>query len=189
MIRKLLFLTLLFAPLASWGLYKPVRVLAPELSGDVTCISEKLCLDNPSRHPEATLLYQQAIAFVNGQVGVIEKPPRAIFCTTAECYRAFGFEDSAASTVGTAGIVVSPRGWQPHYLRHELIHHLQAERLGLINYLASPQWFREGMAYALSEDPRQSLDGPWQQQREQFVTWYQGLADKKDVWKAARSLP
>ena len=189
MIARVLIITLLFAPIASWGLYKPIRVLAPEWSSDVTCVSELLCLDDPSRHPEAKLLYRQALEFVNRNVGQIDIPPRAIFCSTQACYRAFGFEHSAATTVGTSGIVVSPRGWKPYYLRHELIHHLQAERLGLIDYVGTPEWFREGMAYALSEDPRKELDGPAGQQRKEFLAWYKTLPEPDAVWQAASRLP
>lgn len=52
-----------------------------------------------------------------------------------------------------------PRGWEPHFVRHEMIHHLQAERLSTLTLLLKPRWFVEGMACALSDDPREPLAG------------------------------
>lgn len=81
----------------------------------------------------------------------------------------------------------APRAWQGHFVRHELIHVLQAQRLGLARRLLLPTWFVEGMAYALSEDPRHPLAEPWEAHRTRFNTWFQGIkADR--LWQAARTL-
>jgi hypothetical protein len=146
-----------------------------------------VCTDDPDRFDDAVRLYEDALRFVDATAGPIETPPRIVFCATQACFRAFGFERAAARAIGTSGIVVGPRGWQPHYLRHELIHHLQAERLGLRAMLFGPEWFIEGMAYALSDDPRPMLGEPWQEHRERFESWYREI-DRDRLWQEASKL-
>jgi hypothetical protein len=73
-------------------------------------------------------------------------------------------------------------------VRHEMIHHLQKERLGNLRcWLVTPEWFFEGMAYALSEDPRATLAEPWQQYRSRFLAWYQRVG-KARLWAEASGL-
>ncbi|MEM8530443.1 MAG: hypothetical protein AAGF95_06350 [Chloroflexota bacterium] len=47
-----------------------------------------------------------------------------------------------------------------YHIKHELIHHWQAQKLGLIGLMQSPIWIHGGMACALSDDPRRPLTGP-----------------------------
>ena len=149
MLARLALLSLVASPLAAWAFYEPVRVLAPELAG-VSCVSESICVDDPDRYAEAAMPYDEAYAFVHSSVGHIERMPRVIFCSSQVCFRSFGFDRAAAHTVGTSSIVPGPRAWEDHLLRHEMIHHLQAERLGVIRQWLMPDWFTEGMAYAFS---------------------------------------
>ena len=179
-------IVLLLIPGASWAFYKPVRVLAPELNG-VTCIGSAICMEDVTRYEEASALYDEAFAFVNAVVGAIDEPPRAIFCSTEDCFESFGFDRAAAHTVGVSGIVVGPRGWKNHYIRHEIIHHLQAERLGVFEQWRSPNWFKEGMAYALSQDPRPVLSEPWQGYRSRFEAWFRSVGRKR-LWIEAATL-
>jgi hypothetical protein len=55
-----------------------------------------------------------------------------------------------AMSVSSLGIVISPRGWDGHFVRHEMIHHRQAEELGLLSGILKPEWLIEGMAYSLA---------------------------------------
>ena len=173
-------------PAAAWTFYKPTRVLAPEWNG-VSCLSESICTDDPSRYKEALALYDEAYTFVHSSVGAIEQKPRVIFCASHACFRSFGFDKAAAHTVGISGIVVSPRGWKGYYLRHEMIHHLQAERLGVFGQWRSPAWLTEGMAYALGQDPRPDLGEPGQRHRATFDKWYRAVG-KARLWDEARKL-
>ena len=94
----------------------------------------------------------------------------------------------SAATLGTVAIVVSPRAWQPHYVRHEMLHHIQNERLGSLKvWMVSPEWFVEGMAYSLSEDPRPVLSEPWQHDRAEFEAWLRQVG-KDHLWEAAANL-
>lgn len=186
MLKRILILALLSLPLAAWAFFKPVRILAPELAG-VTCVDETICIDDPSRLAEAAGLYREALEFVASSIGRIAQAPRVVFCTSEACNESFGFR-AAANTIGTFGIVISPRAWKPYYLRHEMIHHLQKERLGNIKgWLVTPDWFIEGMAYSLSEDPRPALPEPLQHYRAQFETWYRQVG-KEGLWAEAARL-
>lgn len=185
-------ITLFATPLAAWAFFKPVRIIAPEMTG-VTCYDDRICIDDVSRIDEARKLYQDAIEFVRTGVGEIKKLPPAIFCSTRECSSQFGlytgsYSHAAAYNVGTFGLVISYRGWQPHYLRHELIHHLQNERLGsLNNWFFKPVWLKEGMAYSLSEDPRNPLPADLEAYRNKYEAWYSGI-DANNFWTEAAKL-
>ena len=186
MLKRILIIIFLSLPLAAWAFFKPVRILAPELAG-VTCVSAVICIDDSSRLAEASDLYQNALQFVGSSIGEIEQSPRVVFCASEACNESFGFK-SAANTIGTFGIVISPRAWKPYYLRHEMIHHLQKERLGNVKgWLVTPDWFMEGMAYLLSEDPRPTLPEPLQQYRSEFATWYKQVGRER-LWLEAGKL-
>lgn len=187
LIKLFLLVVILLLPITAWTIYKPVRVLVPDLVSDITCVSQSICTDDASKYLEAKKLYDEAIQFVTSSVGVLRKKPRIIFCSKESCFRSFGFNKAAAQTVGTSGIVVSPRGWKYYYIRHEIIHHLQSERLGIIKQWHNPAWLKEGMAYSLSGDPRITLSDPHQEYRTRFAQWYKTI-DATRLWEAARKL-
>lgn len=184
--KHLLFIGLLCIPVAAWAFVKPVRVVAPELTG-LSCINDTLCTDDISRFQEIAKLYDEALHFVDSSVGSIDNKPRIIFCNSDACFQSFGLGKRSAATIGTFGIVISPRAWEPYYLRHEMIHHLQNEKLGMIKAWRAPAWFMEGMAYSLSKDPRPILSEPFEQYRSQFEHWY-SLVGKERLWTEAGNL-
>lgn len=186
MLKHLLLICMLLIPAAAWAFIKPVRIVAPELAG-VSCSSDFICTDDVSRYQEAAALYDESLHFVDTRVGSIENKPRVIFCSTDACFQSFGFKKQAGANIGIFGIVISPRAWKPYYVRHEIIHHLQNEKLGMIKAWREPEWFMEGMAYSLSEDPRQKLSEPFEQYRSQFEVWYR-LMGKERIWIEARNL-
>jgi hypothetical protein len=186
MFKCLLFTSMLCLPIAAWAFFKPVRVAAPELTG-LYCANGTLCTDDMSRHQEAARLYNEALHFVGSSVSAIEKKPRVIFCSSENCFQSFGLGKRSAATIGTLGIVISPRAWKPFYVRHEMIHHLQNEKLGMIKMWRAPEWFSEGMAYSLSEDPRPKLSEPFEHYRSQFEHWYKQVGQDR-LWEEARNL-
>ena len=187
MLKKLVVTFVFVLPLAVWILYKPVRILLPGLNG-VTCVSNVLCLEETSTMNEASILYEEALFFVTNEVGEIRNNPRIIFCITEKCNQSFGFHSHAkAHTIGVSGIVISPQGWNEHILRHELIHHLQAERLGVIKQWRSPTWFKEGMAYSLSQDSRPALTEPLLKYKAEFDEWLYSTG-KDSLWEEADKL-
>ena len=186
MFKWIILVVLLLMPVVVWSSYKPIRVIFPQWNG-VSCVTEQICIESPEKAEEAKVLYNSAVGFVNDFVGEVQSKPRVTFCSSAECFGAFGFRaPSKAKTVGLSGIVVGPDGWESHILRHEIIHHLQSEKLGIIRQWRSPPWFKEGMAYSLSEDAR-NLTEPFKSYREIFEVWYRHVG-KEQVWEAARNL-
>ena len=185
MLKRLLLIILVLAPLVIWMSVKYVRVLAPQFAG-VSC-EKNICTDDMTRYQEASALYDEGTSFVDSSVGMMKQNPRVIFCASETCSQSFGLGRRSAMTIGTFGIVISPRAWKPYYVRHEMIHHLQNERLGMITVLRDPQWFVEGMAYTLSGDPREKLHEPFEQYRLQFKSWYKNI-DKNRLWEEAQKL-
>lgn len=187
MLKLLLIVWLLAAPAIGWAMFKPIRVVAPEWAGSVTCDGDHICIDDVTRLDEAFALYREARDFVASGVGPFEAEPVVVFCSTSDCAQSFGLGKRTAITVGEFGIVLGPRGWKPYYLRHEMIHHRQTEEFGVLRQWRSPEWFKEGMAYALSEDPRAILSEPWQGYRMKFEAWYENVG-KEHLWERAWEL-
>ncbi len=173
-------------PPVAWFLVKPVRVVAPTLV-DVTCARPTLCVDDPAKLEEASKLYTEAEAFVSANVEQIGRSPKLVFCSTERCAQAFGLGARAAVSVGTLGIVVGPRAWTDYLVRHEMIHYVQGRRLNVFRLLFMPKWFVEGMAYAMSEDPRAPLAQPFESWRAEFRAWH-GRIDPDTLWPEARKL-
>jgi len=185
-LRRRIFWLVLALPVAAWFIVKPVRVLAPALVG-VTCVRTNVCVDEVARAADAQALYDEAVAFVSARVAPIQRPPRMVFCWTQRCADAFGLGDRAAVMMGTWGAVIGPRAWTYWIVRHELIHYVQARRLNALAMILKPQWLIEGMAYALSEDPRRPLSEPWEGHRRRFLAWYAQVGRDR-MWDEARKL-
>lgn len=177
----------LVTPIALWALWKPVRALAPEWAG-VECYSGDVCTDDPSKVMEARALKLEAVSFVERWAGRFDAAPRMIFCTTAACDKRFGFKGNAAYNFGSAALVVAARGWTPYFIRHELIHCVQVERIGGWRMLLhTPTWLIEGMAYSASEDPRRPLKEPWETFRTSYEHWA-GQFPPDELWSRAAAL-
>lgn len=185
--RILSVILLLFTPAVVWALYKPVRILAPNWVPGISCVTKTICLEDPTRYKEAESLYSKAQGYVESSLATFQKEPRIVFCSTAACFQAFGFTKQSATAVSKLGVIIGPRGWTEYYVRHEMIHHVQAERLGVYNQWRSPLWLKEGMAYYFSEDPRQSLSQPWQQNRARFKRWFD-IVGKDRLWDESFSV-
>ncbi len=179
--------TILVAPIATWILWKPIRAPAPALAG-VTCYDGGVCTDAPTRVDEARELRSESFRFVAQKVGAFQAAPTMIFCSTVQCEKSLGFRGNAAYNLGASRLVVSSRGWLPYYIRHELIHCVQVERIGGFRMLLhTPRWLIEGMAYSLSEDPRRPLAEPWESYRRQFEIWA-AKGTPQQIWQRAAAL-
>lgn len=176
----------LIVPLAAWAFAKPLRVLAPELEG-LTC-EARICIDDPARRAEAVALYLNAVRSVETSLGPLQTHPLAIFCSARACAEDFGLKGQNAYTFGSYAIVIGDRGWRPYFVRHELIHQVQNQRVGSLRmWLFKPTWFREGMAYSLSGDPRHPLPEPLEGYRAKFDAWYRGVGRER-LWAQADRL-
>lgn len=162
---------LLLLPISALAFFKPVRVLFLEAFG-VRCNQQNLCIDDFSQLTAAESLLYDSKSYLDAQWGLSIDEPKIIFCSTEQCRSAFGLSNKAGFTLGSFAIVIAPRGWQQHYVAHELIHHWQANRFGSLSLLTGEQWLIEGMAYALSNDPRIELHQPFESYRQRFNDWY-----------------
>lgn len=169
-------LLLLFAGCsATIAFYAPVRVLFPGAFG-VAC-EHGVCVDDPGRRSHAVALYDAATNNLKVQQGLLIGEPKIVFCSTEECRDAFGLGKRAGYTLGTFGIAIAPRGWKRYYVAHELVHYWQAETFGSLALLSGESWLIEGMAYALSDDPRSELSEPFETYRREFLHWYDQQTD------------
>jgi len=183
---RLAFLLCVVIPLVAWFAVKPVRVVAPSAFG-LLCTNQAVCVESANKLPEALALYSEAFNFVREQVGPIQGRPLVVFCSTEACSNHFGLGLRSAVTVGTMGTVVSPSAWKSYYVRHELIHHLQGQKFGVLRRMLMPSWLIEGMAYSLSQDPRLQLAEPWQQYRTRFNEWLAKVG-QANMWPEASHL-
>jgi hypothetical protein len=154
------------------ALYKPVRIFAPQFFG-LTCVSEKLCIDDVGRLEEATELLEDARRFVSDELGSLKAEPKVLFCGTRQCFANFADPAVAAQYYwGARTLLIGDRA-TPYIIRHELIHHWQNENFGGPNEaLRLPMWFLEGMAYSLSNDPREVIpNAEANGQRTRFLEW------------------
>ncbi|MBD9356194.1 hypothetical protein [Methylomonas albis] len=166
----------LLVPISALAFFKPVRVLVPEAFG-VRCNAQNLCMDDFSQLAKAESLLHDSKIYLATQWGLSIGEPKIIFCSTEQCRSVFGLSNKAGFTLGSFAIAIAPRGWQPHYVAHELIHHWQADQFGSLVLLSGEQWLTEGMAYALSNDPRRELHQPFESYRRQFNDWHKRHAD------------
>lgn len=86
--------------------------------------------------------------------------PRLFLCTTQECYDGFG-GGARGTAILDVVLVLAPLGFNGVIATHELSHVELHHRLGRFDALrrAIPQWFDEGVAAIVSQDPRYSSDG------------------------------
>lgn len=185
-LKRLLILILVVVPVAAWFIVKPVRVIAPSWA-DMNCPSPQVCVDDPSRLDSAVALYEDGVRFVSEQVTPLQGRPRVLFCAHQACAAHFGLGKRAAVTVGTFGTIIGPEAWEAHFVRHELIHFLQAEKLGTIRLAFKPRWFVEGMAYELSRDAQFDITGASENDRRQFAEWGRQV-DPSQFWATAKEL-
>ncbi|KUZ99534.1 hypothetical protein WI41_26005 [Burkholderia latens] len=178
---------LVAVPIAAYALVKPLRVVAPALLPGVSCPSADICTDDPAKLGDAQQLYRDGYARAAAAVGAFRAAPRVVFCSTRECADKFGLGERAALTLGDFGVVIAPRGWQTYFLAHELIHHRQAEVLGNFAVATKPRWLIEGMAYALSDDPRHPLTEPFESWRTRFAAWHAAVG-REPLWEAAKAV-
>ena len=181
--KALLFcaMSILVLLLAACAFYKSLRVLTPEAFG-LTCLTDNLCVEDMSTVAEATKLRDDALRFVAVNVGPIDQPPRVLFCRSEDCFARFG--DPAVAALyfwGLDTLLINDKGWRDYIVRHELIHHWQVEQFGALQASRLPRWYIEGMAYSISQDPRDPLPRTdIQAWRAQFNAW----VEQGNDWRA-----
>jgi hypothetical protein len=172
-------------PVATLAIPGPLRALAPGLFG-LVC-EDRVCVDDARRLAEARRLVRSARADVMRKLDAPHALPLALFCSSEQCFLTFGKRRSTAEMFGGKAILIGPRGWAAHFVRHELIHVAQYEKLGFIRAWRGPRWINEGMAYSLSEDPRRPLPAPLEAWRAQYERRLGGERDAA-LWAKVEAL-
>lgn len=179
---RILFL-LMIIPFMAWFLVKPVRVLQPAWLS-LPCTEEPVCVDDNAQLAQARALYEDALNSLSPPLGPLNSRPHFVFCSSQQCADQFGLGARSAVTIADWGTVVGPKAWKDYYVRHELIHHLQAQQWGVLRRMWLPDWVVEGMAYALSGDPRHPLAEPWEAHRARFQVWFASIPPDQ-MWSLA----
>ena len=179
-------LTLLVAmPAIAWAAFKPVRMLAPQLNG-VTCVAQ-VCVEETSKLRQAQALQESAVAAVGRKLLPLEQAPVTVFCSTRECYQSFGGGMERGAAILNWGVILPPESWVAHIVEHEYIHMVQAQQLGLLGRERTPQWFKEGMPFLISEPPEHDLPDYARPLVAQYQAWEQ-REGRSNVWRRAMDL-
>jgi hypothetical protein len=176
---------MLAAPALVWATFKPIRILAPELNS-VRC-RDRVCVEDTTQFDRAAELQRNAVHQVGLKLIPLGRSPLTVFCSTRECYRSFGGGGERGATVFDWGVILPPESWVPHIVQHEYIHMLQAQQLGLLGRQRTPDWFKEGMAFFVSEPPDDDLPAYARLLAAQYAKWEQQVG-RENVWKAAEDL-
>jgi hypothetical protein len=83
--------------------------------------------------------------------GGLRSDPDFLACVTDGCYARIGGGGERGIAVLNRAVMLSPRGIDPVIAAHELTHVELHARLGTGS---APQWFDEGLAVLVSDDPR-----------------------------------
>ena len=172
------------APAIAWAAFKPVRILAPELNG-VSC-KRRVCVEVPDELSRAEQLQLAAVTRVGSKLVPLIRPPLTIFCSTRECYHSFGGGMERGATLFDWGVILPPESWVPHIVEHEYIHMLQAQELGLLGRQRTPEWFKEGMPFHVSEPPDYDLPAYARPLADRYAAWEQRVG-RDHVWETVRN--
>lgn len=160
------------ALLLLWSFAKPVRLLIPELNG-MYC-QGAVCTDDPNRLKEVSALYAEAFDSLSVYGARLDRQPTFVYCTTEASYRSFGGGNERAISYPYLGTLIGPASWQDYITRHELVHWVQFRKLGALTTMQSPEWFREGMAYALSGAPESDIPAHYLPMIARYLDWSDG---------------
>ena len=116
---RVIVLVMLIVPVTVFAFVKPAKIVFPKLAG-AECITEWICIDDTNRFKEAESLYISSLSEIEGTLTKFKKRPTVVFCSSQECFSAFGFNKAAGKSIAGSGVVIGPRGWKPHYVKHDL---------------------------------------------------------------------
>jgi hypothetical protein len=177
------FAAILILPVVAWTTFKPARILAPTLNG-VVC-SERICVEEASQLDRARALQDAAMAAVERKLGALARAPLTVFCASRACYQSFGGGMERGAALFDWGVILPPESWVAHIVEHEYIHMLQAQELGLLGRQRTPDWFKEGMPFLVSEPPADDLPDYARPLVDRYRAW-EAQVGRDNVWQVAR---
>lgn len=107
----------------------------------------------PTRERQVAEVIDAANRRVADFYGGRRSSPDILTCVTATCYRKIGGGGERGIAVLNRAVMLSPNGIDPVIASHEMAHVELHARLGSDAGLI-PQWFDEGLAVVVSDDPR-----------------------------------
>lgn len=111
-------------------------------------------MDDRQRHQLLEEI-ERAKEKVNHVWGSIETRPEIYACSTEVCFQSFGGSTNRANSIGGGKLLLSPRALNSAMVSHEWSHTELYPRVGgLWAWRRIPNWFDEGVAVMVSEDPR-----------------------------------
>ncbi|MBB5784746.1 hypothetical protein [Nonomuraea jabiensis] len=103
------------------------------------------------RRRQVSEVVQQANKRVRDFFGGRKSSPDLLVCLSDDCYRRIGGGRERGIAVLNRAVMLSPRGVDPVIASHEMTH---VELHARLNGADVPQWFDEGLAVLVSDDPR-----------------------------------
>jgi hypothetical protein len=103
-------------------------------------------------------LVAQARRLITGFYGTQTSSPTLLICLTEACYQRIGGKKERGIAVLNRAVMLSPRGLNAVIASHEMSHIELHARLA--SSAAVPQWFDEGLAVVVSDDPRYLAPAP-----------------------------
>jgi hypothetical protein len=122
-----------------------------DLGGNIYVADDTL----PSRRSITVSIISRARQRVRDFYGEVRSNPRVMVCLSNSCYSRFGGKSRGIALLDQA-LFLSPEGDDLVVAAHELSHIELHNRIGLEKTVvkAIPQWFDEGLAVYVSNDPR-----------------------------------
>ncbi|MER5997164.1 hypothetical protein ABT120_01230 [Nonomuraea angiospora] len=105
----------------------------------------------PDRRRHVSEVVEQANQRVRDYFGGRKSAPDLLVCLSDDCYRRIGGGRERGIAVLNRSVMLSPRGVDPVIASHEMTH---VELHARLNGADVPQWFDEGLAVVVSDDPR-----------------------------------
>ncbi|WP_201761448.1 MULTISPECIES: hypothetical protein [unclassified Nonomuraea] len=105
----------------------------------------------PAQRRHVAEVVEQANQRVRDFFGGRASAPDVLVCLTDDCYRRIGGGRERGIAVLNRSVMLSPRGVDPVIASHELTH---VELHVRLDGAEVPQWFDEGLAVLVSDDPR-----------------------------------
>lgn len=140
-------------------IYPPAAAAACPACYSLAPVAPGVFVDRDSTPPKtahAVETVDEARGRVRRFYGTLESSPRILVCLTEACYQRIGGGGSTGIALLNLTLLLSPRGDQVVIASHEMAHIELHHRLGLIATIERdvPQWFDEGLAALVSDDPR-----------------------------------
>ena len=161
LMHRLVIILILAFLLTGCSNIRSAKLLVPGWFG-FTEISDDIYVDKAmptTQREEFLMTAAEAKKRVSSFFGGRQMTPKVIACSSEACFTANGGVSAKGKAYGSSMLLLSPRGLNQVIMAHELAHIELHGRVGAIRAWRSiPQWFDEGLAVLVSDDPRFTED-------------------------------